>query len=46
VKEVRNHRKQEYSTQFLIHWKRYGNKHNQWIPEIGLPYTRKAIQDY
>ena len=28
VKEVQNHRKQECSTQFLVHWKGYKNKHN------------------
>ena len=28
VKEVWNHRKQECSTQFLVHWKGYKNKHN------------------
>ena len=28
VKEIRNHRKQEYGTQFLVHWKGYSNKHN------------------
>jgi len=32
--------------QFLVHWKEYGNEHNQWISEIGLPHTKKAIQDY
>jgi len=46
VKEVRNHRKQEHSTQFLVHWKKYSNKNNQWIPETVLPYTKEAIQDY
>ena len=29
VEEVRNYRKQEYSTQFLVHQKGYGNKHDQ-----------------
>ena len=28
VKKIQNHRKQGYSMQFLIHWKRYGNEHN------------------
>ena len=46
VEEVWNHRKQEHSTQFLVHWKRYENKHNQWIIEIGLLHAKKAIQDY
>ncbi len=29
VKEVRNHRKQGHSIQFLVHWKGYGNEHDQ-----------------
>ena len=33
VEEVQNHRKQEHSIQFLVYWKGYGNKHNQWIVE-------------
>ena len=28
VKEVRNYRKQGYSTQFLVYWKEYSNEHN------------------
>ena len=28
VEEIRNHRKWEYSTQFLAYWKEYGNKHD------------------
>ena len=31
VEEVKNHRKQEHSIQFLVYWKGYGNKHDQWI---------------
>jgi len=29
VEEVWDHRKWEYSIQFLVHWKEYGNKYNQ-----------------
>jgi len=29
VEEVRNHRKQRHSIQFLVYWKGYGNKHDQ-----------------
>jgi len=29
VKEIRNHRKQESSTQFLVYLKGYNNKHDQ-----------------
>ena len=33
VEEVRKHRKWEQGTQYLVHWKDYGNKYNQWITE-------------
>ena len=46
VEKVQNHRKQKYSTQFLVHWKGYGNEYNQQIIETGLPHTKEAIQDY
>ena len=29
VEEVRKHRKCEKGTQYLVYWKRYGDKHNQ-----------------
>jgi len=46
VEEVQNHRKQEYRTQFLIYWKEYGNKHDQWIAEMRLSHAKEVIQDY
>jgi len=46
VEEVRKHRKRGRKIQYLIHWKGYGNKHNQWIAESGLPHTKDAIEDY
>ena len=30
----------------LVYQKDYGNKHNQQIAKIGLPYTQETIQDY
>ena len=30
--------------QFLVYWKEYDNKHDQWISEIGLPYAKKVIE--
>ena len=29
VKEIPNHRKQGHSMQFLVHWRGYGNEHDQ-----------------
>jgi len=46
VGEIRNHRKQGCGTQFLVHWKEYSNKYNQWISETRLPHAREVIEDY
>ena len=46
VEEVRKHRKCGKGTQYLVHWKDYGDKHDQWIAETGLPHAKEAIEDY
>jgi len=46
VEEVRKHRKQGRRTQYLIYWKGYGDEHNQWIAESGLPHAKDVIKDY
>ena len=46
VKKVRKHRKWGRETQYLVHWKGYGDEHDQWIAETGLPHTKEAIEDY
>jgi len=43
VEEVRKYRKHGRETQYLVHWKGYGDEHDQWIAETGLSYARKAI---
>ena len=46
VEEVQKHRKWGKETQYLIHWKGYGDEHDQWIAESGLPYAKGVIEDY
>ena len=46
VEEVQKHRKRGQETQYLVYWKGYGDEHNQWIAESGLPHARQAIEDY
>jgi len=46
VEEVRKHRKHGRGTQYLVHLKGYGDKHDQWIAEMGLPHAKEAIEDY
>ena len=31
--------------QYLIHWEGYGDKHDQWIVESGLPHAKDAIKE-
>jgi len=46
VEEVQKHRTQGRRTQYLIHWKGYGDEHDQWIVESGLLHARQVIEDY
>ena len=46
VKEVQKHRKQDKRMQYLIHWKGYGDKHDQQIAESELPCIKEAIENY
>jgi len=46
VEEVRKHRKHGRRTQYLVHWKGYRDKHDQWIAEMRLPHAKEAIEDY
>ena len=46
VEEVRKHRKQGWGTQYLVYWKSYGDEHDQWIAESGLPHAKQVIEDY
>ena len=46
VEEIRKHRKKVWGTHFLIYWKGYGDEHDQWIVESGLPHAKGMIEDY
>jgi len=46
VEKIRGHYKKGKGTQFLVHWKGYGNEHDQWITETNLEHAKKTIQDY
>ena len=46
VEEVWKHRTRGWGTQYLVHWKGYGDKHDQWIAESGLPHAKQVIEDY
>jgi len=46
VEKIRKYQKQRCGTQFLVYWKGYGNEHDQWIAEMGLPHGKEMIEDY
>jgi len=46
VEEVQKHRTRGWGMQYLVYWKDYGDEHDQWIAESGLPHARQAIEDY
>ena len=46
VEEIRKHQKKGWGTQFLVHWKEYGDEHNQWMMESVLPHAKDTIEDY
>ena len=46
VEEVRKHRTRGWETQYLVHWKGYGDEHDQWIAESGLSHAKQVIEDY
>ena len=46
VEEVWKHKKQKRGIQYLVYWKGYRDKHDQWIAEMGLSYAKEAIEDY
>jgi len=46
VEEIRKHWKKGRETQYLVYWKGYGNEHDQWIVEMGLPHAKGVIEDY
>jgi len=46
VEEVWKHRKRGQGIQYLVHWKGYGDEHDQWIVETGLSHAKQAVKDY
>ena len=46
VEKIRKYQKKRQKTQYLVHWKDYGNEYDQWIVETGLPHTKEVIENY
>jgi transposase InsO family protein len=46
VEELRGYRKRGRGTQYLVHWKGYGDEHDQWISKTNLTNTEELIKEY
>ena len=46
VEEVQKYRKWGKGTQYLVYWKGYRDKHDQWIMELRLSHAREVIENY
>ncbi|KXN86237.1 Chromodomain Y-like protein, partial [Leucoagaricus sp. SymC.cos] len=46
VKEIQGHQKWGRGVQYLVHWKGYGDKEDQWLPKSHLSNAEETIQEY
>jgi len=46
IEAIRKHRKQGNGTQYLVHWKKYSNEDDEWIPESRLGHTKELLKEY
>jgi hypothetical protein len=46
IKEICRHRRKERGTQFLVHWKGYGNEDDTWLPWSSLGNTEELLSKY
>jgi hypothetical protein len=46
VEEIRGHCKKGRGIQYLVHWKGYGNEHDQWLSKTNLEGSAELIEEY
>jgi hypothetical protein len=46
IEEICGHRRKERGTQFLVHWKSYGNEDDTWLPLSSLGNAEELLSDY
>jgi hypothetical protein len=46
VEEIHGHRKQGRGTQYLVHWKGYGDVEDSWLPRSALENSEEMLSKY
>jgi hypothetical protein len=46
IEEIHRHRRKGRGTQYLVHWKGYGNKDDTWLPRPSLGNAEKLLSEY
>jgi hypothetical protein len=46
IEEIRGHRRKGRRTQYLVHWKGYGNEDDTWLPQSSLGNAEELLSKY
>jgi hypothetical protein len=46
IEEICGHRRKGRGTQYLVHWKGYGNEDDTWLPWSSLGNAEELLSDY
>jgi hypothetical protein len=46
IEEICGHRRKGRGTQYLVHWKGYGNEDDTWLPQSSLGNAEELLSDY
>jgi hypothetical protein len=46
IEEIRRHRRKGRGTQYLVHWKGYGNEDDTWLPRSSLENAEEILSKY
>jgi hypothetical protein len=46
IEEIHGHRRKGRGTQYLVHWKGYGNEDDTWLPRSSLGNAEELLSEY